>query len=144
APAAVAVGRERESALDSVGPRILDAHDGGIAGARSCERVGADRSVVLLGDPALGSNRGRSEQLHKILGEVAALRRERKPILSGFSARSGRSTGSMVDRPFFGERMRGNLRGDSAVIFYARHAAFVDLADNDGIQPPLFEDGEDF
>src|SRR5437763_15445065 len=50
APAAIAVGRERESALDLIGFGILDAHDRSIAGGWAGERVGAHGSVVLLGD----------------------------------------------------------------------------------------------
>src|SRR6266849_2355779 len=41
APAAVAVGGEREAAFYGAGLRILDAHDGGIARAGAGERVGA-------------------------------------------------------------------------------------------------------
>src|SRR5256884_3190785 len=62
APAAVAIGRERESTLDLIGFRIFDAHHGGITGARPGKRIRAHRGVILLGDPALGSKRGRSEQ----------------------------------------------------------------------------------
>ena len=40
--------------------------------------------------------------------------------------------------------MRGNFRGDSAVVVYAGDAAFCNLADDDGIEAPLLEDGQDF
>ena len=50
----------------------------------------------------------------------------------------------MVDRTFFGERMRGNFRGDLAVIQNFRDAAVGDRADNDGVESPLFENVEDF
>src|SRR5260221_7834861 len=62
APAAVAVGGERESALNGAGLRILDAHHSGIARAGSSQSVRSHGSVVLLGDPAFGGNRGRSEE----------------------------------------------------------------------------------
>src|SRR6266705_6972075 len=57
APAAVAVGRERQRALYDARLRILDAHDRRIARARTGQRVRANRTVVLLGDPAFGRNR---------------------------------------------------------------------------------------
>src|SRR5437879_2475370 len=66
APAAVAVRGEREGALHGAGLRILDAHDGGIARAGAGERVGADAGVVLLGDPALGGDCRRGQQLDEI------------------------------------------------------------------------------
>ena len=50
----------------------------------------------------------------------------------------------MVDRAFFGEWMRGNFGGDSAVVVDAGDAAFSNLADHNGIEAPLFEHGEDF
>src|SRR5882762_2927695 len=40
--------------------------------------------------------------------------------------------------------MRGNFRGDAAVVVDAGNAAFGDAADDDGIESPLFEDGKDF
>src|SRR2546422_426129 len=53
APAAIAVGGEREGALHDSGLRILDAHDSGIARAGARQSVCAHAGVVLLGDPAL-------------------------------------------------------------------------------------------
>src|SRR5213592_2671142 len=50
----------------------------------------------------------------------------------------------MVDRTFFRERMRGNFRGDAAIVVDAGDAAFGDLAHNDGVEAPLLENGQDF
>ena len=50
----------------------------------------------------------------------------------------------MVDGPFFGEGMRGNFRGDSAAVVDTGDAAFGDLADDNRVQPPLFENVEHF
>src|SRR5258707_7299312 len=41
-------------------------------------------------------------------------------------------------------RSRGNFSGYASVVFNAGDAAFGDLADDDGIEAPLLEDGEDF
>ena len=40
--------------------------------------------------------------------------------------------------------MRGNFRGDSAVVLDPGDAAFGDLADDHGVQSPLLENAEDF
>ena len=40
--------------------------------------------------------------------------------------------------------MRGNFRGDVSVVVDAGDAAFCDVPDNDGIEAPLLEYGEDF
>ncbi len=40
--------------------------------------------------------------------------------------------------------MRGNFRGDAAVVVDAGDATLGNLADHDGIEAPLLEDGEDF
>ncbi len=144
APSAVAVGGERQRALDDACLRILDAHHCCIARAGARQSVRAHGSVVLFGDPALGGNRGRCEQLHEIRREIRAFGSECEPILFRFDARRGRGDAAIVNGPFFGERMRGDFRGDSAVVVDAGDATFGDLADDDGVETPLLENGKHF
>src|SRR5580700_11380304 len=51
---------------------------------------------------------------------------------------------AIVDGAFFGERVRGNLGDDIAVIFHDEEAAGGDFTDYRGIEAPLFEDAENF
>src|SRR5438034_909816 len=57
---------------------------------------------------------------------------------------SGRGEWAIVNGAFFGERMRGNLRGDCAVISYNGQATISDRADDDGVESPLLKNVEDF
>src|SRR6266478_3969868 len=144
APAAIAVRGEREGALHGAGLWILDAHDSGIARAGTGESVGADARVVLLGDPALGGDGGRGEQLYEILREIRAFERECEPIFFRLGTPGRRGDGAIVDGSFFGERMRGDFRSDATIVVDAGDAAFGDMADDDGIEAPLLENHEDF
>ena len=143
-PAAVAVGREGQRALHGSRFRIFDTHHCRVARAGTRQSVGAHGSVVLLGDPALGGNRRRRQQLQEVLGEVRAFGREGKPIRGVLFSRCRRGHGPLIDRTFFCQGMRGNFRGGSAVVVDAGHAAFGNLADDDGIEAPLLEDRQDF
>src|SRR5579859_7690770 len=75
---------------------------------------------------------------------IRTFRRELKPIGSRFLAKSRLRDGPAINWPFFGERMRGNFRGDVPVIQNFRDAAFGDFADDDRVEPPLSENVEDF
>src|SRR6267143_995976 len=144
APAAVAVRGERERALDDSCLRILDAHHCGVARSGPGQSICAHAGVVLLGDPALGGNRGRRKQFQKVLREIRAFGGKGKPICCSLIPRRGRSDGPPVHRTLFRQRVRGNFRCDFPVVIDAGDAAFGDLADDDGIEAPLLEDGEDF
>ena len=109
APAAIAIGGEREGAQDTIFLGLLDAHDGGIAGAGSGERIGADAGVVLLGDPVLRGDGGRGEESFEIGGEIGFFGGEVEPVFFGFGARRGRGDVAIIDGTLFGKRMRGNF-----------------------------------
>src|SRR6266478_2963741 len=143
-PAAVAIGGEGEGALHDARLGILDAYHSGIARAGTGQSVRAHAGVILLGDPALRGDRGRGQQLHKTLREIRAFGSKHKPVSFRFDPGRRCGDGAMVDRPFFGERMRGNFRGDVSVVADAGDAAFGDVADDDGVESPLPENGEDF
>src|SRR5882762_653714 len=50
----------------------------------------------------------------------------------------------MIDGPFFGKRMRGDVRLDAAIVVDAGDAAFGDLANDYGVETPLLENVEHF
>ena len=57
---------------------------------------------------------------------------------------SGRRNRTLVDRPFLGQRVRGNFRGHAPVMQHAQHAVVGDAPDLDRVESPLGEDVEDF
>src|SRR5208282_16923 len=77
-------------------------------------------------------------------GEICAFGRERKPICGRFVTERRLRDGTPIDRAFFGERMRGNFRGDLPMIQNFCDTAVGNRADNDRVQSPLFENVEHF
>ena len=72
------------------------------------------------------------------------MRPRRRTSRRKFSARRAGGDGPLIDRAFFGERVRGDFGDDLAVIFDAQEAAFGDFADDYGVEAPLFENLQDF
>ena len=71
--------------------------------------------------------------------EICAVGREGKPVGGRFVAKRRLRDRAAVDRSFLGERMRGNFRGDLAMIQNFRDAAVRDRADDHGVEAPLLK-----
>ena len=87
---------------------------------------------------------GRGEELFEIGGEIGFFGGEVEPVFFRFGARCGRGDVAIIDRTFFGEGMRGNLRDDFSVILDDAAGRRGDFADDGGIEAPLFENVEHF
>ena len=119
---------------------FLDADDGGV-GARSFHRVRAHGVIVLLPNPALGTQVGRGQQGDQVGFEVRRTVGQR-----GRFQRNGAMglhvVRTVVQRGFIGQVAVGNLRHDRAVIAYPQNSVAGDDADGNGVQSPFAEDGE--
>src|SRR5690348_2168536 len=138
APAAIAVRGKRNRAR-----RLLEAEHGRVAGAREDARIRANHVVVLLEDPALRGDGGRSEQAAEIFVQVRTGRSEFDERRGGF-LRFRRSDSAIVTRAFLGDGVRGDFRNDAAIFEHTQKAIARDAADLDGVEAPFAEHLEDF
>jgi len=121
----------------------FDAHEAGLA-AGTNHSVGLDHAVVLLVDPALGTNVGAGQQLFQVGGKVAVFC---QPSLDFFrrlkrNERLPDSDGAMVERSIVGERFIWNVGDQDAVVTDAQPRLRLDRADDDAIESPLFKDAQ--
>ncbi len=133
----VAIERHRDRSAG-----LLHAHNSRVR-ARSHDRVGADRVVVLLPDPALGTDVGRGQKPQQIRIQILrggdVIRRPHRRLAMRFHAMR-----TVILRRFIGQSRVRNLRHDFAMMPDAQVPIRSHHADGDRVESPLAEDVEDF